>query len=150
MADPTPRTAATARERVTVDYAMVERAIRTALPADMVFAYMPHGDPFAAWAGHLFANLTALAAAASPAGVAGACCTLEASHPFHIPGHSTYLHDYRPAPAPTPSEPVARCGWRPGYRTDSCGFPEDHEIHHPERGNAGWLVHPFTPATRDE
>ena len=101
--DPTPRTAATARERVTVDYAMVERAIRTALPADMVFAYMPHGDPFAAWAGHLFANLTALAAAEAPGRVAAELCVWcgKTEDVCRMRNHTF-------APAPTPSEPVER------------------------------------------
>jgi hypothetical protein len=69
---------------------------------------------------------------------AGAGCTLEPAHPFHIPGHSTYLHDFVRRPAPTPptahvhewsyldgnetegTESVCRCG---AVRDDESGSP---------------------------
>lgn len=39
--------------------------------------------------------------------VRGQCCTLEDSHPFHQPGHSTFLHRFIPAPRPPEPDPTA-------------------------------------------
>jgi hypothetical protein len=173
--DPTPRTAATARERFPREQdpywakriAAHDRADLWKDPDAFLMhiqheAWKQHPENTMGWwhhgvgmAMHLLAVHPAwrslIAAAASPAGVSGEVCGYcdDIWPCFQYRVDPVDSHHY-PAPAPTSSEPVERCVYRIrmlGLPPFVCNREEDDALHRS-------LTHPdshdFTPATRDE